>query len=95
MANSNEPSASLLESWQKQPPDSPGDWLWVDMWECGSCVHQSGICWVAEESTMESPEQIIGAFGLSWEGCQPWNGLEGITAWRKIELPPAEWADED
>lgn len=31
--------------WQKEPPDSEGEWLWIEQWSCG-CICHSGIAWV-------------------------------------------------
>lgn len=67
-------------TWQREKPTEHGDWLWVQMWECGDCVASSGIAYINE----------IGDF--SWEGSKPLEGVE-ITAWIKIKMPPKEWFD--
>lgn len=76
--------------WQREPPDSAGDWLWVAMDK--ETVLGSGICHVPAEA-------------ISWDSkdgytilCDPnfpaVYSAPGATAWAKIDLPPREWANE-
>lgn len=68
--------------WQKEPPDSEGDWLWVKMWGCGCCVCRSGIAFCRLEDN---------EYKISWEG----SDQDGwITAWAKIDLPASGFEDE-
>ena len=79
--------------WQRQPPDSPGEWLWIISWSCG-CVHQAGIAWVPSDDDLDQgplDEVLPSGLRLSWEG-QRHEGasVEDVTAWRRIGLPPVE-----
>ena len=80
-------------NWQKDLPDSPGDWLWIIMWECNCCVYKTGIAWIInneeEPNTSDSLIRLPSGLLLSWENQKPYENteLEEITAWCKIELP--------
>jgi hypothetical protein len=81
-------------------PDTKGDWLWVEMWGCGCCVHKCGVAWVHDEVDLNDPPPIHYALtntvlGISWEGNKPtFEDKEEknpiITAWMKITLPKME-----
>ncbi len=66
----------LKNKWQKDLPDSEGDWLFVIMWECGCCVQDVGFVDIikhdGEQETYEQyivQERILLSNGLwlSWE----------------------------
>lgn len=85
-------------SWQQSPPDEPGEWLWVNQFECG-CVHRAGIAFVPKRSECESKvgmESLGGGLWLSWEGqaMYPDQRAADVTAWRKITLPPHQWLEK-
>ena len=88
-------SKSIDGPWQLEPPDSPGDWLWLTQFSCG-CVIRSGVAWVPEpggylidETLVELPSGLV----MSWEGSSPKGGLGEVNAWRRISLPPREWCE--
>ncbi len=70
----------------KPIPDSPGEWLWVEQWDCG-CVIRCGIAWVPEVDRCPDDMPVLLPCGLrlSWEGTV--GVLSQISAWRKIGLP--------
>ena len=81
--------------WQRELPDSEGEWLWLMQWTCG-CVHKSGIAWVYKDDRgSESCIKLPSGLYLSWEGSKFWDGqtIKEPNAWAKIELPPVEWAE--
>ena len=84
-------------TWQQEPPDSSGEWLWIMQWSDCGCVMKSGIAWVPEIG--EEPEEMVAlpsGLSLSWEGqkCFKTMEIDHVTAWRKITLPPLEWCQE-
>lgn len=75
--------------WQRGIPDSPGDWLYVEQWECG-CVIRSGIAYVFDYE-LKGHNRIVklpNELNLSWEGQEV--NLDAVSAWRKILLPNFE-----
>lgn len=81
-----------MSDWQREFPTEPGDWLWVEMWPCGSCVHKCGIAWVDDDGNFIDEETGRGHW-ISGEPTLIDGKPEFITAWRRIELPPKQWAD--
>lgn len=82
--------------WQRELPNSPGEWLWIIQWSCG-CVQKSGIAWVPEPDWCpDGLEPLPNGLHLSWEGSKPWETakVEYVLAWRKIKLPPLEWCEQ-
>jgi hypothetical protein len=80
--------------WQRELPDSEGDWMWVWMWSCGCCVQRHGLVWVdqhyfSEEEAKKHYRTINGKFAIHYGSDAPEFGE--ITAWAKIELPPEDW----
>tara|TARA_Y100000310_G_C20534324_1_gene740090 strand:+ start:121 stop:444 length:324 start_codon:yes stop_codon:yes gene_type:complete len=88
--------------WQKEKPDSEGDWLWVEMWTCNCCVHRSGIAWVQKvdmekdgysdkekEDFLADHEDLGNNFYLHWQGSRPdkYVTIDTVTAWMKLPLP--------
>lgn len=95
-SNNNE---KFTVKWQKELPDSEGEWFWIEQWSCG-CVHKSGIVWVIldDENNIHNTEglvQLPNNFFLSWEGSKYHDGqtIKDINAWAKISLPPNEWCE--
>jgi len=81
--------------WQKELPDSEGEWLWIKLFSCG-CVSNSGICWVTNKDEYDAENFIELPNGLlfSWESSKYYGqSIEHMTAWAKIELPPISWGD--
>lgn len=87
---------SVALGWQREPPDSPGEWLWLCQWSCG-CVMKAGVAWVPERD--ETPSQVDCVLpcglSLSWEGqaLRDDMGIDEVVAWAKIKLPPREWCE--
>lgn len=77
-------------NWQREPPDEPGDWLWVEIERWGDCVSKSGICYVLP-SDVGLCWILPNGLAVSWEGERPTFGKDGkpmkIIAWAKIDLP--------
>jgi hypothetical protein len=69
--------------WRKEPPQEPGDYLWLVQWDCG-CVLDSGIAWATRVHSED------GSLEISWEGNPPkgWDGdYSIIDYWARITLP--------
>lgn len=79
--------------WFSTNPTEEGDYLWVELWDCG-CVHRSGIAHVYHD---DSPDEDVywldreRGLAVSWEGQPPFwfDGKPCVDWWKKIELPPA------
>lgn len=63
-------------TWQKELPNSEGDWLFVIMWECGCCAIDVGLVdMTLYDDTKETYEQyteqgrilLSNGFWLRWE----------------------------
>jgi hypothetical protein len=83
-------TTSNLE-WTVEPPTEEGDYLWLEVFECG-CVHRSGIADVFNWDDYNfKPNYILpgGVLGVAW-GAQPPYFFEGepvIDFWAKVDLP--------
>lgn len=77
--------------WQKELPNTEGDWLWVIMWDCGCCIYKSGIVFVFKDDR-DTYQKLPNDLSISWEAepLPEHNTIEHITAWMKIELPPKD-----
>ena len=75
--------------WQRSPPDAIGDWLWVDTWGCGCCVHSQGIEFVVEHE-QENYLKLPSGLYISWPHKD--RKIEDVAGWMKIELPAKEWS---
>lgn len=83
--------------WQQELPDSPGDWLWLNVWSCGCCIHRSGVATVDDdEQKSDHWLKIKDGLYLTWAGQAAFENqpLDFPTAWAKLELPPADWPNE-
>jgi hypothetical protein len=80
-----------MTEWRREPPDEPGDWLWVSMWDCDCCVRDSGIAWVIDEHDEQACdttdlEKLPSGLFISWERSNP-QIVNLVTGWLKLDLP--------
>ena len=74
-----------MNEW-KPYPDSPGDWIAMQNWGCGCCVHSIAMAWVlSDDESVDTATEIINGYRVIWQ--TPKDKHMFPNAWLKVQLP--------